>query len=138
MNFSRNIFDRMRFADQLFVIDGIRRSLSMLCRLLPLVLVFAVTRAVAHNNSGYYYVDGLSSGQAGFDPDWMGDLEDSVKVSNLSVPGTRETMAKYGGDAVECQSMTLSQQLASGIRALDSSVKLDAFPHDGMKIWCRV
>lgn len=73
MNFSRNIFDRMRFADLLFVIDGIRRSLS-----------------------------------------------------------------KFGGDAVECQSMTLSQQLASGIRALDSSVKLDAFPHDGMKIWCRV
>ena len=48
----------------------------------------------------------------------MAAIPDDRKLSELSIPGTHDTMAKYGGDVPECQSMTLSQQLASGIRWL--------------------
>ena len=51
--------------------------------------------------------------------DWMGDLPDSFKLSYLSVPGTHDTMAHLGGDAVQTQSMDLGTQLHSGIRAID-------------------
>jgi len=46
-------------------------------------------------------------------------LKDDVRLSELSIPGTHETMSFFGGDAVQCQSMGLNFQLESGIRALD-------------------
>ena len=125
----------MLFSDLPFEFAETRRSLSLFCRLFLVGLALTVFRAGAHNNPGYYHGDAFSNGQAGFNPNWMEALDDEVRVNDLSVPGTHESMAKYGGDSAECQSMTLSQQLASGIRALDIRVKLDAFPHDGMRIW---
>lgn len=51
--------------------------------------------------------------------DWMSSLRDGVKLSQLSIPGTHDTMALHWGDAVQTQSMPLDAQLRSGIRALD-------------------
>lgn len=52
--------------------------------------------------------------------DWMKDLSDrNVRITKLSIPGTHDTMAFYGGDAVQCQSLSLETQLNAGIRAID-------------------
>ena len=51
--------------------------------------------------------------------DWMGALRDGTRLSELSVPGTHDTMALHWGDSVQTQSMPLDVQLTSGIRALD-------------------
>ncbi|UCD30594.1 MAG: VCBS repeat-containing protein [Planctomycetota bacterium] len=60
-------------------------------------------------------------------PDWMGRLPDDRLISELSIPGTHETMSKgihYEDNAVVfpwliCHSMGLITMLEGGIRALD-------------------
>lgn len=52
-------------------------------------------------------------------PDWMGKLRDDVRLSQLSIPGTHDTMSFYGGDKVQTQTLSLPNQLESGIRVLD-------------------
>lgn len=97
---------------------------------LSLLLFAAASIAVAHDHSGYYHGDAFSNGQASNNPNWMAGIPGTRKISELSIPGTHETMSKYGGDAIECQSMTLGQQLNSGIRSLDIRCKHDqaSFP----------
>lgn len=69
----------------------------------------------AHDGEGYSH----GSSTAYSDPDWMGALPDTLRISELSIPGTHDTMAKCGTDMVECQSLKLEHQLVAGIRALD-------------------
>jgi 1-phosphatidylinositol phosphodiesterase len=52
-------------------------------------------------------------------PDWMGKLKDDVRLSQLSLPGTHDTMSFYGGEAVQTQTLSLPNQLESGVRVLD-------------------
>jgi 1-phosphatidylinositol phosphodiesterase len=56
-------------------------------------------------------------------PDWMKKLDPNLTLSRVSMPGTHDTMAHYGGDIaqdiVQTQSLRLKEQLNSGIRALD-------------------
>jgi len=50
---------------------------------------------------------------------WMAKIPDNVKIYELSLPGTHDSMARRGGQYVECQSMSLQRQLEVGIRAFD-------------------
>ncbi|MES1052168.1 phosphatidylinositol-specific phospholipase C domain-containing protein [Bacillus thuringiensis] len=52
-------------------------------------------------------------------PNWMAQLSDYNRFSQLSIPGTHDTMAFYGGDISQCQTMSLTTQLNAGIRYLD-------------------
>jgi len=54
---------------------------------------------------------------------WMSKLDDSTKVSQLSIVGTHDTLSFYGGDIVQCQSMSFMNQLKSGVRFLDIRVR---------------
>ncbi len=51
--------------------------------------------------------------------DWMGSLPATKRISEISMPGTHDSMSFYGGDIVQTQSLPLAEQLASGVRALD-------------------
>jgi len=53
--------------------------------------------------------------------EWMGELSDDLLLSDLSIPGTHETMARYPGvwGLAQCQTLTLVRQLEAGIRAFD-------------------
>jgi 1-phosphatidylinositol phosphodiesterase len=46
-------------------------------------------------------------------------LKDDVLLSELSIPGTHDTMSFFGGHAVETQTLRLPGQLEAGIRVLD-------------------
>lgn len=60
-----------------------------------------------------------------FNPDWMKHLPGSVKLTQLSLAGTHDSMALHGTtEHAVCQRMTLQTQLESGIRALDIRCKL--------------
>jgi 1-phosphatidylinositol phosphodiesterase len=50
---------------------------------------------------------------------WMSVLADDLLLGKMTIPGTHETCALYGGDLVECQTKTLRQQLDAGIRFVD-------------------
>ncbi|AQZ47425.1 1-phosphatidylinositol phosphodiesterase precursor [Paenibacillus larvae subsp. larvae] len=53
-------------------------------------------------------------------PDWMASIKDTAKLSELSIPGTHDTMSiGYGGDIAQTQSMNLKTQLNSGVRFID-------------------
>jgi 1-phosphatidylinositol phosphodiesterase len=80
-----------------------------------ILLLLLVEVSYAHRNPGYSH-DG---GRQANNPRWMTDLKDNVLLSELSIPGTHDTMSFYGGDAVQTQGMSLPNQLISGIRVLD-------------------
>jgi 1-phosphatidylinositol phosphodiesterase len=71
--------------------------------------------AAAHKNSGYSH-DGSAKTS---NPRWMTALSSEVLLGQLSIPGTHDTMSFYGGDAVQTQTLSLDEQLQSGIRAID-------------------
>jgi hypothetical protein len=56
-------------------------------------------------------------------PDWMGQLPDDRFLSDLSIPGTHESVSRYGGPSIQCQSLSLERQLEAGIRAFDIRVR---------------
>ena len=51
--------------------------------------------------------------------DWMGALPDSLPLCKLSLPGTHDSGARYGGPALQTQEADLPAQLRQGIRAFD-------------------
>ncbi len=93
---------------------SISSSLKLAAIDLILILSFVgVSRA--HENPGYSHDDGVKTSN----PKWMTGMRDDVLLSELSIPGTHDTMSFYGGDIVQTQSMPLPNQLESGIRVLD-------------------
>lgn len=58
---------------------------------------------------------------------WMKNISKYTFVSRMSIPGTHNTCARYGGSAVECQSWSLADQLNAGIRFVDIRCRY----HDG-------
>ncbi len=50
---------------------------------------------------------------------WMGSLPDNVRLSQLSIPGSHNSVARNTMPRAECQTEFLSWQLNNGIRYLD-------------------
>lgn len=50
---------------------------------------------------------------------WMKQVADTTRVCRLSIPGTHDSAARYGGKALETQSSDIEAQLQQGIRAFD-------------------
>ena len=61
---------------------------------------------------------------------WMGSIAGGTLLSALSIPGTHESCARYGGVAFECQTLTVAEQLDLGIRCFDIRCRhyYDHFP----------
>ncbi|WP_405715134.1 MULTISPECIES: phosphatidylinositol-specific phospholipase C [unclassified Streptomyces] len=51
--------------------------------------------------------------------DWMGAVPDATALQRLTIPGSHDSGARYGGPWTECQNTTIAEQLNSGIRFLD-------------------
>ncbi|MGW6693974.1 phosphatidylinositol-specific phospholipase C [Rhodococcus sp. NPDC054953] len=69
-------------------------------------------------------------------PDWMSLLPDDVGLSELSLPGTHDTMAHRGSIFAQTQDADLPTQLRAGVRVLDVRTRhfRDAFPiHHGIE-----
>ncbi|MGW8766443.1 phosphatidylinositol-specific phospholipase C [Streptomyces sp. NPDC055815] len=50
---------------------------------------------------------------------WMGAQGDGTDLRRLTIPGTHDSGARFGGAWSECQNTTIAQQLDSGVRFLD-------------------
>ena len=61
---------------------------------------------------------------ANFTQNWMSYIDDKLKLSALTIPGTHDTGTSGLSGLHQCQSMTLEQQLDSGIRFLDIRLRL--------------
>jgi 1-phosphatidylinositol phosphodiesterase len=51
--------------------------------------------------------------------EWMKDIPDDILISELSIPGTHDSCALYGGPHTICQAKSLLEQLELGIRFFD-------------------
>jgi hypothetical protein len=51
--------------------------------------------------------------------DWMSSIEDSKKISEITIPGTHDSCTYKASDISKCQNLTLQQQLEAGIRFID-------------------
>ncbi|XP_037329225.2 1-phosphatidylinositol phosphodiesterase [Pungitius pungitius] len=56
-------------------------------------------------------------------PSWMASIPDDQPLSEVTMPGTHNTMALYGGVYAECQTWSLASQLRAGVRFLDIRVR---------------
>ncbi|KAG7240973.1 hypothetical protein INR49_026151 [Caranx melampygus] len=56
-------------------------------------------------------------------PSWMASVPDDQPLSEVTMPGTHNTMALYGGVYAECQTWSLASQLQAGVRFLDIRVR---------------
>lgn len=104
-----------------------------------LVLFFVMTQmstlVYAHYDTAYWH-DQSSSGD---NRKWMESLSGQLKLSEISIPGTHDSMSHKDNlsfiDNTRTQSMTLRQQLDSGIRFIDIRAKYTSsgFPlHHGV------
>ncbi|MFE3326647.1 phosphatidylinositol-specific phospholipase C [Streptomyces sp. NPDC059176] len=51
--------------------------------------------------------------------DWMSGIDGARALATLTIPGTHDSGARFGGLWTECQNTTVAAQLTSGIRFLD-------------------
>lgn len=56
-------------------------------------------------------------------PSWMASIPDDQPLSEITLPGTHNTMALFGGVYAECQTWSLASQLRAGVRYLDVRVR---------------
>jgi 1-phosphatidylinositol phosphodiesterase len=84
----------------------------ILVAIIVALFLFGVSSAWAHRHPAYSHDSGIIK----LNSDWMGELPDFLRISELSIPGTHDTMALCGGDAVACQ--VLKQPVGSGIRLI--------------------
>ncbi|XP_050988127.1 1-phosphatidylinositol phosphodiesterase-like [Labeo rohita] len=53
---------------------------------------------------------------------WMESLDDNKLISDITIPGTHDSLALYGGFLAKCQAWSLEDQLKAGIRYFDLRV----------------
>ncbi len=58
-------------------------------------------------------------------PDWMANVPDNLRLTELCLPGTHDTMSRYGSIPTETQELTLIEQLEAGIRVIDIRCRQD-------------
>ena len=80
-----------------------------------LYLVTASSFSFSHTDDAYHHDSGAVANNA----NWMSRVDGNKSISELSLPGTHDTMSVKGGDISQNQTMTLTEQLNSGIRVFD-------------------
>ncbi|MFE5481716.1 phosphatidylinositol-specific phospholipase C [Streptomyces sp. NPDC056527] len=69
--------------------------------------------------AGAVLLVGAPSARAATTQDWMAGHGDPTPLQKLTIPGTHDSGARFGGPWSQCQNTTIAQQLAAGIRFLD-------------------
>ncbi|WP_250278701.1 phosphatidylinositol-specific phospholipase C domain-containing protein [[Clostridium] colinum] len=88
------------------------------------IMIFSMPQmAMAHYDTAYWHETYITKNNS----DWMKYVDGNMKISELSIPGTHDSMAYRSDlsaiDNTRTQTMNLRQQLESGIRYIDIRVK---------------
>ncbi|MEC8557987.1 MAG: phosphatidylinositol-specific phospholipase C [Planctomycetota bacterium] len=89
---------------------------------LTLLLIRAPAQDEASSPSGVSFDAKPADTQVSRYKDWMSKLPDSLTLAQLSIPGTHDSGARFDGLSfgfAKCQSWSISDQLAAGVRFLD-------------------
>ncbi len=93
-----------------------KRFFKVMSLFLCLTLFMIPIKVSSHTHGGYSHDSSVNLSR----PNWMAGLSDDLRINELSIPGTGNSMS-YGKytDFTLTQSMDLETQLNSGIRFLD-------------------
>lgn len=98
------------------------------CRFWLLLLFFFINSAFGNVLEGEmepgYDVSYLHDSHAGYtNARWMKHIPNQTSISELSIPGTHNSLSLYGGNIPQTQTLSISSQLEMGIRFLDVRFK---------------
>ncbi|KAJ6534321.1 PLC-like phosphodiesterase [Mycena capillaripes] len=100
--------------------------LSLVLLLVPAIFAEPLQRDLLRRADDSYRTLSTAS-----NPDWMLKVPDGTSLASISIPGTHESMALFGGDLTQCQENfgasadTLSAQLNAGIRMFDIRLRIE-------------
>lgn len=77
---------------------------------------------MCHGKDLYFNDNGNLILPGSYNIPWMAGIEDFRPLSLVTIPGTHDSMALYGGSEAERQAWSLRDQLRAGIRFLDLKV----------------
>ncbi|MDH6135380.1 hypothetical protein P3T37_004795 [Kitasatospora sp. MAA4] len=112
---------------------ALRRGANRAARAAMVLAVLALTPLVAADPAA---ANGTSNNDAfnnigpSWHANWMASVPGDTSLSDMSIPGTHETLALHGGEWVQTQqnygdsAATLTTQLQRGIRAIDIRVRV--------------
>lgn len=80
-----------------------------------LLLVSMSQTNMFQSNGGYSDAPSIDSKN----PQWMSGVSGTLRLSELSLPGTHDSLSFHGGAWVQTQSLPLKTQLESGVRIFD-------------------
>lgn len=91
------------------------KVLSIFMSCIFMIMNLITINVQAHNHSSYSHetTSNLSKEY------WMSQLPDWIKLSDITLPGTSNSLADEGSDYVKFQTLNLQTQLKAGIRFLD-------------------
>nr|XP_046255796.1 1-phosphatidylinositol phosphodiesterase-like [Scatophagus argus] len=84
--------------------------------------IFLSAILLCHGQYPYFNGNGNLTLPGSYNIPWMSAIEDFRTLSLITLPGTHDSMALYGGPEAECQAWSLEDQLRAGIRFLDLKV----------------
>lgn len=91
------------------------------------IIVFLLITSFVNSKEVYAHYHGAYSSDSFIDyqnSGWMSNITDETKLSEISIPGTHDSMSNGpGGDIARTQSLSLPNQLSAGIRYLDIRVR---------------
>jgi hypothetical protein len=87
--------------------------------ILPLVLLIATTVWGAEYSPWACDQTSFNPKDNYYHPDWMKGLPDDVLISQLSIPGTHDTLSNTSNVMGQCNTLLLKDQLNAGIRLID-------------------
>jgi 1-phosphatidylinositol phosphodiesterase len=82
--------------------------LTLVLLLAPSILADPLPRELVRRADASYRTLSTAS-----NPDWMLKVPDATSLASISIPGTHESMALFGGDLTECQGASLSPPSSS-------------------------
>ncbi|WP_067514928.1 phosphatidylinositol-specific phospholipase C [Endozoicomonas ascidiicola] len=87
---------------------------------LPTVFLMLFIAVLSHRGAIHYdEAYNHDYGPVANHPDWMSRVDGNKRISELSLPGTHDSMSVNGGDIAQNQTMNLLEQLYSGVRVFD-------------------
>lgn len=107
-----NVFQE-KYKDTFFLLCGI---------IVTSHILFYIISFLCHGNDQFFSDNGNLILPGSYNIPWMAGIEDFRTLSLITIPGTHDSMALYGGPESECQALSLKDQLRAGIRFLDLKV----------------
>ena len=86
------------------------------------MVIFLFRILTSYSVFGSGFSDSPTVDEKSFQVSWMTSVPDATLLSAISIPGTHESLTRYGGPLIQCQTLSMEKQLKAGLRYFDIHV----------------